>query len=560
MNHFNQNLKNIANHLPSWQLDDRQICDLELILNEAFNPLDGFLDKKNYDNVLKEMRLTDGSLWPIPITLDVSSEFVSTIENAEKIALRDKEGFIIAVLTIDDIWKPDFEEESMLVFGTTDQKHPGVDYLYNTSHKNYIGGSLEKISDPLHYDHKSLRHSPSQIKKIFTEKGWENIIAFQTRNPLHKAHYELTKQAMSELKANLLLHPVVGITKPGDVNHYTRTRCYQHVMEEYPKNSAMLSLLPLAMRMGGPREALLHAIIRKNYGCTHLIVGRDHAGPGMDSENKPFYGPYDAQDMLREFEGEIGISMVPFKFMVYVPKTKRYTPFDDVEKELEYKTLSGTELRAYLAKGKELPEWFTFKAVARELERTNPPLNQRGLTIFFTGLSGSGKSTLANGLMVRLLEEGSRPVTLLDGDIVRTHLSSELGFSKDHRSINIRRIGYVASEITKNGGIAICAPIAPYEIDRSFNRNLISELGGFIEIYVNTPLEKCEERDAKGLYALAREGKIKEFTGITDPYEEPKKAEIVVDSSSENPEKLVDQIFSKIVDMGYISKLKEKES
>ena len=560
MNQLNQNLKDLANHLPSWQLNDRQICDLELILNGSFNPLGGFLDKKNYDNVLKEMRLTNGSLWPIPITLDVSSEFVSTIENAEKIALRDKEGFVIAILTIDDIWKPDFEEESMYVFGTTDQKHPGVDYLYNTSHKNYIGGSIEKISDPLHYDHKSLRHSPSQIKKIFTKKGWKNIIAFQTRNPLHKAHYELTKQAMNELNANLLLHPVVGMTKPGDVNHYTRTRCYQHVMKEYPKNSAMLSLLPLAMRMGGPREALLHAIIRKNYGCTHLIVGRDHAGPGLNSENKPFYGPYDAQNMLREFESEIGISMVPFKFMVYVPKIKKYVPVDDVEKGVEYKTLSGTELRDYLSKGKEIPEWFTFKAVARELERSNPPLNQRGLTVFFTGLSGSGKSTLANGLTVRLLEEGSRPVTLLDGDIVRTHLSSELGFSKDHRSINIRRIGYVASEITKNGGIAICAPIAPYEIDRAFNRSLISELGGFIEIYVNTPLEKCEERDAKGLYALAREGKIKEFTGISDPYEEPKKAEIVVDSSNESPEKLVDQIFSKIVDMGYISKMKEKES
>ena len=448
-------------------------------MNGAFNPLDGFLDKKNYDNVLKEMRLTNGSLWPIPITLDVSSEFVSTIENAEKIALRDKEGFVIAILTIDDIWKPDFEEESMNVFGTTDQKHPGVDYLYNTSQKNYIGGSLEKISDPLHYDHKSLRHSPDQKKNIFTKKGWKNIIAFQTRNPLHKAHFELTKQAMNELKANLLLHPVVGMTKPGDVNHYTRTRCYQHVMKEYPKNSAMLSLLPLAMRMGGPREAILHAIIRKNYGCTHLIVGRDHAGPGLNSENKPFYGPYDAQNMLREFEREIGISMVPFKFMVYVPKIKKYVPVDDVEKEVEYKTLSGTELRDYLSKGKEIPEWFTFKAVARELERSNPPLNQRGLTVFFTGLSGSGKSTLANGLMVRLLEEGSRPVTLLDGDIVRTHLSSELGFSKDHRSINIRRIGYVASEITKNGGIAICAPIAPYEIDRAFNRKFNFRIRGF---------------------------------------------------------------------------------
>ena len=554
------NLNHIANELHSLQLTTRQLCDLELIMNGSFNPLHGYLDKKSYESVIKEMRLSNGSLWPIPITLDVSGEFISKIKNSKKIALRDKEGFALAILNIEDIWKPDFDEESSHVFGTSDLKHPGVNHLYNFSEKYYIGGSIQKISYPTYYDHKSLRHTPAQLKKIFMKKGWKNIIAFQTRNPLHKAHYELTQQAMKELNANLLLHPVVGMTKPGDVNHYTRTRCYEHVMKEYPKNSAMLSLLPLAMRMAGPRETILHAIIRKNYGCTHLIVGRDHAGPGLDSQGNPFYGPYDAQNMLREFENEIGINMVPFKFMVYVPKIKKYVSVDDVEKGVEYKTLSGTELRDYLCNGRDIPEWFTFKAVARELERSNPPLNQRGLTVFFTGLSGSGKSTLANGLMVRLLEEGSRPVTLLDGDIVRTHLSSELGFSKDHRSINIRRIGYVASEITKNGGIAICAPIAPYEIDRAFNRSLISELGGFIEIYVNTPLEKCEQRDAKGLYALAREGKIKEFTGISDPYEEPKKAEIVVDSSNESPEKLVDQIFSKIVDMGYISKVKEKES
>ena len=547
------------NELNSWQLTDRQLCDIELILNGAFDPLDGFLNKKNYDLVLKDMRLENGSLWPIPITLDVTDEFVSMISESEKIVLRDKEGFALAILTIEDIWKPDLSLESNSIFASMDAKHPGVSYLLNQSEKNYIGGSLEKILNPIHHDHISLRHTPSELKNIFSKNGWDNIIAFQTRNPLHKAHFELTIQAMKELKANLLLHPVVGMTKPGDVNHYTRTKCYQHVIKEYPQNSAMLSLLPLAMRMGGPREALLHAIIRKNYGCTHLIVGRDHAGPGLDSQNKPFYEPYESQELLKKFEEEIGIAMVPFKFMVYVPVDKKYVSIDDVDKKTDYKTLSGTELRGYLAEGKDLPEWFTFKAVARELERSSPPLNQRGLTIFFTGLSGSGKSTLANGLMVRLLEEGSRPVTLLDGDIVRTHLSSELGFSKDHRSINIRRIGFVASEITKNGGIAICAPIAPYEIDRAFNRNLISELGGFIEIYVNTPLEKCEQRDAKGLYALAREGKIKEFTGISDPYEEPKKAEIVVDSSSENPKKLVDQIFSKIVDMGYILKAKEKE-
>tara|TARA_Y100000741_G_scaffold55361_1_gene38234 strand:- start:286 stop:1269 length:984 start_codon:yes stop_codon:yes gene_type:complete len=323
-------------------------------------------------------------------------------------------------------------------------------------------------------------------------------------------------------------------------------------MREYPEYSAFLSLLPLAMRMGGPRETLLHAIIRKNYGCTHLIVGRDHAGPGLDSNDKPFYGPYEAQEMLEKYQDELGIKMVPFKFMVFIPKSGKYKAIDEVNEGEEYKTLSGTELRQLLDEGRGVPEWFTFKSVADELERSNPPLTKRGLTIFFTGLSGSGKSTLANALLTKLLEEGSRPVTLLDGDIVRTHLSNELGFSKEHRSINIKRIGYVASEVTKNGGIAICAPIAPYAEDRRFNRELISNEGGFIEIFVNTPLKKCEERDSKGLYALAREGKIKEFTGISDPYEEPKDAEIVVNSSGESPEILVEKIYQKIVEMGFI--------
>ena len=357
---------------------------------------------------------------------------------------------------------------------------------------------------------------------------------------------------MRELNANLLLHPVVGMTKPGDLNYFTRTRCYKLIMKEYPKSSAFLSLLPLAMRMGGPKETLLHAIIRKNYGCTHLIVGRDHAGPGLNSENKPFYKPYESQEMLVKYQDELEIEMVPFKFMVFMPKTEKFKAIDEVDKDEEYKTLSGTELRKLLDEGKGIPEWFTFKSVARELERSNPPLTKKGLTIFFTGLSGSGKSTLANGLVSRFLQEGSRPVTLLDGDIVRTHLSSELGFSKEHRSLNIKRIGYVASEITKNGGIAICAPIAPYLDDRTRNRELISKEGGYIEIFVNTPLEKCEERDTKGLYALAREGKIKEFTGISDPYEEPKDAEIVVNSSDENPEILVKEIYEKIINMGFI--------
>ena len=548
----NLELKAQANNYPSFQLSDRHLCDLELIMNGGFNPLNGFMSKDDYISVINDMRLCNGSIWPIPITLDVDDKFVSKLSNFSRIALRDKEGFVLAILNIEDIWQPDLDLEAKSVFGTKDTKHPGVHYLLKKSKKNYIGGKIEKVSLQHHYDYNELRHTPYQLKSIFKKKKWDKIIAFQTRNPLHKAHYELTMRAMEDLSANLLVHPVVGMTKPGDVNHYTRTRCYNHIMKEYPKNSAILSLLPLAMRMGGPKETLLHAIIRKNYGCTHLIVGRDHAGPGLNSNNKPFYGPYEAQEMLKKYQDELGIQMVSFKFMVFLPKSGKYKSIDEVNGDEEYKTLSGTELRQLLDEGKSIPEWFTFKSVARELKLSNPPLTKRGLTIFFTGLSGSGKSTLANGLVTKLLEEGSRSVTLLDGDIVRTHLSSELGFSKDHRSINIKRIGYVASEITKNCGIAVCAPIAPYEEDREYNRKLISKEGGYLEVFVNTPLEKCEERDSKGLYALAREGKIKEFTGISDPYEEPKNAEIVINSSSESPGKLVEEIYEKIVNMGYI--------
>tara|TARA_B100000575_G_scaffold27000_1_gene18251 strand:+ start:62001 stop:63671 length:1671 start_codon:yes stop_codon:yes gene_type:complete len=556
MNKHNLELKEQANNYPSLQLSNRHLCDLELIMNGAFSPLVGFMTKNDYNFVINEMRLNNGMLWPLPITLDVDDNFISKISNSSRIALRNKEGFILAILNIEDIWQPDFDLEAKSIFGTNDTKHPGVHYLLKKSKKNYIGGKIEKVSYQQHYDYNELRHTPSQLKSIFKKKKWDKVIAFQTRNPLHKAHFELTMRAMEDFSANLLVHPVIGMTKPGDVNHYTRTRCYNHIMREYPKNSAFLSLLPLAMRMGGPKETLLHAIIRKNYGCTHLIVGRDHAGPGLSSNNKPFYEPYEAQDIFKKYQDELGIKMVPFKFMVFLPKSGKYKAINEINENEKYKTLSGTELRQLLDEGKGIPEWFTFKSVARELELSNPPLTKRGLTIFFTGLSGSGKSTLANGLVNKLLEEGSRPVTLLDGDIVRTHLSSELGFSKDHRSINIKRIGYVASEITKNSGIAVCAPIAPYERDRAYNRKLISKEGGYLEIFVNTPLEKCEERDSKGLYALAREGKIKEFTGISDPYEEPKNAEIVINSSGESPEKLVKKIYEKIVDMGYIERVR----
>ena len=533
-------------------LTDRQLCDLEMIMSKAFYPLDGFIGENDYYSVLDNMRLVNGSLWPIPIILDITKQFSKQVSINHKIILKDKEGFSLAEMKISDIWEPNKKIEAEKVYGTLDESHPGVDYLLNQTDSIYIGGSIKCIESIHHYDYQDLRHSPEVLKDKFNKLGWDKVIAFQTRNPLHKAHVEMTLRAINDFNAKLLIHPVVGMTKPGDVDYYTRVRCYNHILKKYPNNSALLSLIPLAMRMAGPKEALWHAIIRKNYGCTHIIIGRDHAGPGNDNNGNPFYGPYDAQNIIERYEDEIKIKMIPFKFLVYLPETKTYCPVDEVPKGINYETVSGSELRKYLSEGKKIPEWFTYSEVANELRKSTPSKKNRGFTIFFTGLSGSGKSTLANGLLIKLLENGTRPVSLLDGDIVRTHLSSELGFSKEHRSINVRRIGYVASEITKNRGIAICAPIAPYRIDRKFNRGLISSLGGYIEIHVSTSLEKCEERDVKGLYKLAREGSLKEFTGISDPYEKPNNPEMVIDSSDTAPEELVDNIYKKIEELGYI--------
>ncbi|MDH3640300.1 MAG: bifunctional sulfate adenylyltransferase/adenylylsulfate kinase, partial [Gammaproteobacteria bacterium] len=484
--------KEAAGSYASWDLTERQLCDIELLLNGAFSPLEGFLNKDDYDSVVQTMRLKSGVLWPIPITLDVSEKFAEDIKSGDKVALRDLEGVILATLEVGDIWTPDLDAEAKGVYGTTDDKHPAVNYLKNIGNPVYLGGTVKGVEQPTHYDFKHLRDTPGQVRDRFEKLGWRKVVAFQTRNPMHRAHQELTLRAAHDVEANLLIHPVVGMTKPGDVDHFTRVRCYEQLLDRYPEQTSMLSLLPLAMRMGGPREALWHAIIRKNYGCTHIIVGRDHAGPGQDSKGEDFYGPYDAQELLTEHAEELDITMVPFQLMVYAENRAQYISIDDKTEEDHVLNISGTELRRRLQEGLEIPEWFSFPDVVAELRRTHPPRHKQGFTVFFTGLSGSGKSTIANALMVKLMEMGGRPVSLLDGDIVRKNLSSELGFSKEHRDLNIRRIGYVASEITKNGGIAICAPIAPYTATRRAVRELIAPVGGFIEIHVSTSVEVCE--------------------------------------------------------------------
>lgn len=525
-------LKLASRGWPSWEFAPRQLCDLELLLNGGFSPLEGFLTRADYESTCASMRLANGILWPIPVTLDIPEALARTIAPGTELALRDPEGVLLAALHVEEVWKPDRLAEAQAVYGTTNPEHPGVGHLLNETNPWYVGGRIEGIALPTHYDFIPLRLTPVELRAEFQRLGWRRTVAFQTRNPLHRAHQEATLRAALEAEAHLLLHPVVGMTKAGDVDHYTRVRCYQAILNRYPPHTVKLALLPLAMRMAGPREALWHAIIRKNYGCSHFIVGGDHAGPGNDSSGRPFYDPHAAYKLLRRYEEEIGVKMIPGTRPL---------------------AMSETELRRRLALGRELPSWFTFPEVAQELQRRYPPRHRQGFCVFFTGLSGSGKSTLARILQVKLLEHGGRSVTLLDGDLVRKHLSSELGFSKEHRDINIRRIGFVASEIVKNGGIALCAPIAPYDRVRKEVRALIEPWGGFVLVYLSTPLHVCEERDRKGLYVKARAGLIPSFTGISDPYESPADADVVIDTGNMNPEESAQKVMLHLEREGYIT-------
>lgn len=538
-------------NLASLNLSYRQICDLELLMNGGFSPLAGFLNQDDYDSVCHNMHLISGELWPMPITLDVSECFASSISIGELIILRDMEGVPLAVLDVESKWKPDKLLEAKLVFGTDDAAHPAVNYLHNIAGEWYIGGKISGLNLPRYYDYTQHRHTPNELRDIFAKNGWKNIVAFQTKNPMHRAHFELTLRAIKLQRANLLLHLVVGMTKPGDVNHYTRVKCHEKIIEKYPYQTAALSLLPLAMRMAGPREAIWHALIHKNYGVTHFIIGQDHASPGNNSRGAPFYNPYKAQELALEHAQEIGVIIVPFDTVSYVEHKAQYIPAQEIEPGDKILDISEAEFRKRLKEDREIPDWFSFPEIIKVLKAAYPPRHKQGFTVFFTGLSGAGKSTIANALLIKLLELDERPVTLLDGDIVRHNLSSELGFSKEHRDLNILRIGYVASEITKHRGVAICAPIAPYEASRQQVRLNIEQYGGFIEVYVSTAIDICEQRDRKGLYKKARAGILKGFTGIDDPYEVPLTPEIILDTAQLSVMESVQKILLEIESMGY---------
>jgi sulfate adenylyltransferase len=532
------------------QLSFRSMCDLELLATGAFSPLDRFMDRAAYKRVVREMRLPDGMLWPIPVTLPAPA--APRPYEGEELALRSPHNDLIAVMRVDEAYPRNFTFEADGVFGTTDDRHPLVAEM-NTWGPWYVSGPLRVVGLPRHYDFADLRRTPAQVRRHLAERGAANVVAFQTRNPMHRAHEELTKRAAARVDGTLLIHPVVGMTNPDDVDYYTRVRCYRALVERYyDPSKTLLSLLPLAMRMAGPREAVWHAIIRRNFGANHFVVGRDHAGPGSDSSGRPFYGPYQARTLAESVQAELGVTILPFDELVHLPEEARYEEASRVQAGARVFSLSGTQVRRdFLANGRALPAWFTRPEVADILARAYPPRERQGICIWFTGLSGAGKSSIAAVLAVKFMEAG-RQVTVLDGDVVRTNLSAGLGFSRADRDTNIRRIGYVASEIVRHHGAVICAAISPYRTTRAECRAMVGS-EHFVEVFVDTPLEVCEQRDPKGMYARARRGEIKEFTGIDDPYETPENPELTLTTVDTTPESNAEKIVQVLLARGFLA-------
>ena len=537
-----------AGELKPLVLSERQLCDFELLVNGGFSPLDRFMGRRDFERVLRGMRLSDGTLWPMPITLPVEP---GRYEVEEQVALRDQTGTILGVMTLEEAYPWNPAELARQVLGKDDEAHPLVTEMKNWGRVN-LSGPIQALRLPVHHDFTDLRLTPREVRERLEAQGAGNVVAFQTRNPLHRAHEELTKRAARACGGTLLLHPVVGMTKPGDVNYVTRVRAYRKLVENYyGEQDVVLALLPLAMRMAGPREALWHAIIRRNFGANHFIVGRDHAGPGKDSRGEPWFGPYESQEMVAEHADEIGMKVLRFSEMLYVPETDSYEERGKLPEGTKTASISGTQVRNdYLAKGQPLPGWFTRPEVAAILAEAYPPRAKQGFCVWFTGMSGAGKSTTALALQAMLHEHGRR-VTLLDGDIVRTNLSKGLGFSKEDRDTNILRIGFVAAEIVRHGGVALCAAISPYDATRQAVRKQFGE-GQFVEVFVDTPLEVCEERDVKGLYGQARAGKIAGMTGVDDAYEMPRGAELTISGSGETLARNVRKLENYLIEAGFL--------
>lgn len=545
-------LRSAAPGMPSWNLTARQLCDLEMLLNGGFSPLPGYMGRADYERVLAEMRLSNGTVWPLPVVLDVAAAFADSVAPGQSVALRDAEGVLLAVLDVADKWQPDMETEAQALFGTTDERHPGV-WELRGRHPFCLGGRLRGAALPTHYDFAVLRQTPAEVRASFARRGWRRVAAFLTRSPPHRLQYETTTRGARMADANLLVLPIVGPTQPDDVDLYTRLRCWEEGLRHFPENHAEIAALPLAMRLAGPREALMQAIVARNYGATHVIVGPHQGGAARDDSGRPFYASEAAKALLEKLADEIGIAVVAVPPLVYSEDRAQFIAQGEVREGERVASLNGPEARRRMRAGIPLPEWYSFPEVIAQVMRGYPPRSKQGFTVFFTGLSGSGKSTVANALIARLREIGGRAITLLDGDIVRKYLSSELGFSREHRDINIRRIGFVAAEITRHGGVAVCAPIAPYTATRRQVRELVEGQGGFFEVFVATPIEECERRDRKGLYAKARAGIIKEFTGVSDPYEAPTDAELVIDTRDYTPLEAAQLIITRLENEGYIA-------